>query len=82
MANLSDTARAYLAGIGITDPDRNMETAALLWRHVLAIGYSPAYLAEHEDGISHWLRIPLPATSDRFQVSAALGKQLAAAPRH
>ena len=78
-ANLSDAARAYLASIGITDPDRDMDTAALLWRHVLAIGYAPAYLAEHEDGIrADWPRIPLPATQQQIRASAGLGQQLAA----
>jgi hypothetical protein len=76
-ANLSDQARAYLASLGIADPDRDMDTAALIWRHVLAIGYAPAYLAEHEDGIrADWPRIPLPATEGALRVSAALGKQL------
>jgi Type ISP C-terminal specificity domain len=78
IANLSDTARSYLTTLGITDPDRDMETAALLWQHVLAIGYAPAYLAEHEDGIrADWPRIPLPATEDALRASADLGKQLA-----
>ena len=78
-ANLSDAARAYLASIGIADPDGDMETAALLWRHVLAIGYAPAYLAEHEDGIrADWPRVPLPATEAGLRVSAGLGSQLAA----
>jgi hypothetical protein len=77
-ANLSTQARAYLASVGITDPDRDMETAALMWQHVLAIGYAPAYLSEHEDGIrADWPRIPLPATEDALRASAGLGKQLA-----
>jgi hypothetical protein len=77
-ANLSTQARAYLASIGIADPDQDMDTAALIWRHVLAIGYAPDYLAEHEDGIrADWPRIPLPATEDLLRASAALGKQVA-----
>jgi Type ISP C-terminal specificity domain/N-6 DNA Methylase len=79
IANLSEAARAYLATLGITDSDRDMDTAALLWQHVLAIGYAPAYLAEHEDGIrADWPRIPLPATEDALRASAAVGKQLTA----
>ncbi len=37
-----------------------------------AIGYAPAYLAEHEDGTrADWPRIPLPATADRLRASAS-----------
>lgn len=78
-ANLSEAARTYLATIGNVNPDQDVDTAALLWRHVLAIGYAPAYLAEHEDGIrADWPRIPLPATKERLRASAELGKQLSA----
>ena len=38
-ANLSPAARAYLATLGINNPDADAETAALLWFHALAIGY-------------------------------------------
>ena len=44
-ANLSPAARAYLANLGIKNPDADADTAALIWMHALAIGYSPAYLA-------------------------------------
>jgi hypothetical protein len=47
--------------------------------HVLAIGYSPVYLAENRDGIRQdWPRIPLPASLELLQQSAALGRRLAA----
>ena len=46
--------------------------------HVVAIGYSPAYLAENADGIQQgWPRIPLPATEAVFENSAALGRRVA-----
>jgi len=78
-ANLSTAARAYLAGLGLPDPDADAETAALLWMHALAVGYSPAYLAENADGLrADWPRIPLPDTVDALQSSAALGRQVAA----
>lgn len=78
-ANLSPTARAYLVGLGIADPDADAETAGLIWMHALAIGYSPAYLSENADGIrGDWPRIPLPETRDALLASAALGRQVAA----
>ncbi len=77
-ANLSPAARAYLASLGIADADADEETAALVWMHALAIGYSPAYLAENADGIrGDWPRIPLPATFEALRASAALGRQIA-----
>lgn len=78
-ANLSDTARAYLDRIGITNPDANSETAGLIWMHALAIGYSQAYLEENADGIRQdWPRIPLPAKREVLEASAALGRRVAA----
>jgi len=78
-ANLSPVARAYLQNLKLPDPDRDAETAALLWLHALAIGFSPAYLAENADGIHQdWPRIPLPAERDTLLASAELGRRIAA----
>jgi hypothetical protein len=78
-ANLSINARAYLAALGINDPDADEETAALVWMHALAIGYAPAYLAENADGIrGDWPRVPLPADAVALRASAALGRRVAA----
>lgn len=78
-ANLSPAARAYLAGLGLDNPDADADTASLLWMHALAIGCSPAYLAENADGLrADWPRIPLPADHDALDASAALGRQVAA----
>jgi hypothetical protein len=78
-ANLSDTARAYLARLGVGDPDRDAETAAIVWMHALAIGYAPASLSENADGIRQdWPRIPLPATKKALLHSAELGRRVAA----
>ena len=78
-ANLSPAARAYLAKLDIKDPDDDADTAALIWMHALAIGYSPAYLAENADGVRQdWPRIPLPDAKATLIASAELGKQLAA----
>ncbi|HMJ88787.1 MAG TPA: type ISP restriction/modification enzyme, partial [Candidatus Acidoferrum sp.] len=78
-ANLSPAARAYLAELDFENPDADEETAALLWRHALAIGYAPAYLAENTDGVRQdWPRIPLPESKAALFASAKLGKQIAA----
>jgi hypothetical protein len=79
MANLSPRARAYLAKLVMNDPDTDAEAAALLWMHVLAIGYSPAYLNENGDGIRNgWPRIPLPRFTEVLLASYWLGCQVAA----
>ena len=83
-ANLSDSARAYLAALGISNPDgldeleNGLKAYELVWLHALAIGYSPAYLRENKDGLQgDWPRIPLPASRAALLASAALGKQIA-----
>ncbi|MFZ4556101.1 MAG: type ISP restriction/modification enzyme, partial [Pseudanabaena sp.] len=78
LANLSDSARAYLKHLGFPNPDEDQETAILIWMHALAIGYSPAYLQQNHDGIQQdFPRIPLPNSRDLLITSANLGKQLA-----
>lgn len=77
-ANLSELAREYLQGLQLPEPDGDAETAALIWRHALAIGYAPAYREEHADGLSgDWPRIPLPKGAGVLCASAALGEQVA-----
>jgi hypothetical protein len=78
-ANLSAAARAWLPAIGLPDPDTDPAIAALPWHHALAIGYSPAWLAENADGIRQdWPRVPLPDNADLLRASAALGARVAA----
>ena len=78
-ANLSTTARAYLAALALPDPDTHQDTAELIWMHALAIGYSSTYLSDNADGIrENWPRIPLPATREALLASAALGRDVAA----
>lgn len=72
-ANLSGQIRAYLEQLGIAADAE----PSLLWNHVLAIGYSPAYLLENGDGIRRdWPRIPLPDSAKVLSSSASLGDTL------
>ena len=78
-ANLSPSARAWLAALNLPDPDQHRDVAALPWYHALAIGYAPAWLAENADGIRQdWPRVPLPDNADLLQSSATLGARIAA----
>jgi hypothetical protein len=78
-ANLSPSARRYLDRFKLKDPDRDRGAAEMIWLHSLAIGYSPAYLAENADGIGQdWPRIPLPANKDLLLASAEFGRKVAA----
>lgn len=72
--NLSQKALEYFEhlelGHGISET---------LWMHVLAIGFSPLYLAQNEDGVRHdWPRIPLPRPKELLVRSAECGSRLAA----
>jgi hypothetical protein len=79
VANLSKAARDYLAALKVKAPDASANAAGQVWLHALAIGYSPAYLAEHADGIRRdWPRIPLPSARKTLDKSAELGRQVAA----
>ena len=78
-ANLSAAARSYLNRLGFKNLEADADTASLLWMHVLAIGYSPAYLGENADGLRYdWPRIPLPNSRQSLLASVELGKQIAA----
>ncbi len=78
-ANLSSSARTWLAGLGLPDPDKDRTIAALPWMHALAIGYSPAWLSENADGIrQNWPRVPLPDSAALLRASADLGIRVAA----
>ncbi len=47
--------------------------------HVIAIGHSPEYLGENEDGLwQDWPRVPMPAVRPDLLSSADLGRRVAA----
>jgi hypothetical protein len=78
-ANLSAPVRTWLGALGLPDPDTHHDTAVLPWHHALAIGYSPAWLAENADGIRQdWPRVPLPNNPGLLRASATLGARVAA----
>jgi hypothetical protein len=74
--NLSKAALRYCAALNLPG---NAETSRMVWHHVLAIAYSPAWLAEHGDGIRQgWPRVPLPDAADLLRASAEIGERVAA----
>jgi len=78
-ANLSAPARAWLAHLGLPDPDTDADAAAAPWRHALAITYSPQYLGDNADGVAiDWPRVPLPNERPLLDTSVALGAKVAA----
>jgi hypothetical protein len=78
-ANLGPTIRAYLKEINLASVDTEPSSAAMVWMHALALGYSLKYLAENADGIRRdWPRIPLPDSKEALMASAELGSQIAA----
>ncbi len=72
--NLSDKARDYLAGFGLSPEDG----AELLFYHTLAVLHSPVYRVENAGALRQdWPRIPLPKIIEALEASAALGQQVA-----
>jgi hypothetical protein len=79
VANLSTKVREFLRSLGQKHPDADEQPAGLIWHHVLAIGFSPAYLSENADGIrGDWPRIPLPDKRKGLDASVRLGEEVAA----
>ncbi len=68
--NLSRKMTSYLAKLGFEEPAMNCELASLVWHHVLAVTYSPAYFAEnaldYQDG---YVKVPFPFPSDKIGVT-------------
>ena len=74
VANLSPAALAWCAGLGLL---ASPETSRLVWLHVLAISYSPAWLEENGDAIRQgWPRVPVAGAVDVLQSSAMLGAEI------
>jgi hypothetical protein len=67
---------ALMGVMGAPDERAQREAVALaLLYHILAVTYSPRYVAENEgDLLQSWPRIPIPATRDLLETSAALGR--------
>jgi len=77
-ANISQLVRIYLVEAGLAHTDAEDGRGFDVWRHVLAIGYAPAYLEENASGLRQgWPRIPLPGRLDLLRSSAQLGVRLA-----
>ena len=77
-ANVSELTRQYLISLGFDDPDGLPDVACLPWLHALAVGFAPQYVHFHDEVLrTDWPRIPLPATIDILEQSAALGHQVA-----
>ncbi|MEX0974656.1 MAG: type ISP restriction/modification enzyme [Bacillota bacterium] len=77
VANLTARARAYLKGLGVSSFD-TPTNAELIPLHVLAIGFTPAYLRENAAPLRlDWPRIPLPSSLEALTKSVRLGRQVA-----
>jgi hypothetical protein len=64
--------------VGVKDFDSSEDKSGILWMHTLAVGHSPTYLTDNEDGMRQdWPRIPLPAKRKDLIASADLGRQIA-----
>ena len=75
--NLSSPAWEYLASLGYPKPIGHA-ASRLIWMHVLAVAYSPAYRRENEHGIrTRWPRIPFPASKEQLESSADIGTRIA-----
>lgn len=74
VANLSPAASEWCTGLGLPITP---ETSRLVWLHVLAISYSPAWLEENGDAIRQgWPRVPVPESAALLRFSAALGAEV------
>lgn len=74
-ANLSTSARDWLAGLGLEDPDADEKVGDIPWLHALAIAWSPKYLSDNDGNLGvGGPRIPMPADSQIAQSSADLGR--------
>ena len=75
IANLSQEARDWVAGLGLKNPDTDEEAGDLPWHHALAITWSPEYLRENHDNLKQgWPRIPMPADAKVAVKSGELGR--------
>jgi hypothetical protein len=74
--NISPAVEAWLVEIGLP---ATIDSAWLVWRHALAMTYSPAWLSEANEAIrQNWPLIPLPDNAEILTESAALGEKVSA----
>src|SRR5260370_19743652 len=77
-ANLSENVQTYQTILRFKDKAGSEAASHSLWMHVLATGFSSAYLAESSDGLRQdWPRVPLPDSRKVLLASAELGQQIA-----
>ena len=70
--NLSDAALQYLVSV-----DTSNEYESLFF-HIVAVLHAPAYRTENAGALrQNFPRVPLPATRESLEASAALGRQIA-----
>ncbi|MBS1577411.1 MAG: N-6 DNA methylase [Bacteroidetes bacterium] len=68
--NISDSVRDYLNNLGCSD-------GFVIWWHVLAIGYSPAYISGNQGAIKiSYPKIPFPDSELLLKKSADIGKKI------
>lgn len=71
--NLSPHILDYLLTLGIRDISDSERLAKLVWHHVLAIGFSPSYLAMNNAALQYdWPRIPFPIPAGALEGEKAL----------
>jgi hypothetical protein len=77
-AALSPAALRYLTGLGVGSDSIRAPGSQLVWGHVLAIGFSPAYLRENAGSLKvDWPHVPMPSLIDHLTRSSTLGWRVA-----
>ncbi len=70
--NISATCREFLSKV-------HANSSLTIFMHILAITHTPSYAQENTSALRQdWPRIPLPATKQALEASAALGREIAA----
>lgn len=76
-ANLSQSAKDWLASLGIENMNDDARGRDIPWLHILAITWSPAYISDNAVNLEvGWPRIPMPRSSEVARASAELGQRV------